>query len=162
MELIQPALLVTQALGFLLVLWILGKFAWPKVLGFIEERQHKIRTDLQHAEFEREEAGRMKVELDKELRGIEAKARLRIQEAVVEGQRVAGEVKAAAQKEATQRLQRVTEEIARERAKAAVALKEDLVSMAITASEKILHEKLDAKTERRLVEEFIAQAGTPR
>jgi F-type H+-transporting ATPase subunit b len=160
MELIDVRQLATQAIGFLLVLWVLGKYAWPKVLGFIEERQHRIRTDLQHAEFERAEASRLKSELDQELRAIEARARGRIQEAVGEGQRLAAEIKASAQKEATARLQRVADEIARERAKAAVALKEDLVHMAITASEKILREKLDAKTERRLAEEFIAEAGS--
>lgn len=162
MELIDVRQLATQAIGFLLVLWVLGKYAWPKVLGFLEERQHKIRTDLQHAEFERAEAARLKAELDQELRAIEAKARQRIQEAVTEGQRVAADIKASAQKDATGRLQRVTDEITRERAKAAVALKEDLVHMAISASEMILREKLDAKTERRLAEEFIAQAGASR
>jgi F-type H+-transporting ATPase subunit b len=162
MELINLPQLVTQILGFLIVLWILGKYAWPRVLGFIEERQHKIATDIQHAEFERAEASRLKDDLDKELRGIEAKARARIQEAVAEGQKIAGEVKASAQKEATDRLQRVTDEIERERAKAAVALKEDLVRMAITTSEKILREKLDDKTQRRLVEEFITEVGASR
>jgi F-type H+-transporting ATPase subunit b len=162
MELINLPQLVTQILGFLIVLWILGKYAWPRVLGFIEERQHKIATDLQHAEFEREEASRLKSDLEKELRGIEAQARARIQEAVTEGQKIAGDVKASAQKEATERLQRVAEEIERERAKAAVALKEDLINMAITTSEKILREKLDDKTQRRLVEEFITEAGAAR
>jgi len=162
MELINLPQLVTQVIGFLIVLWILGKFAWPKVLGFIEERQHKITLELQHAEFERQEASRLKADLEKEIRAIEAKARTRIQEAVTEGQRIAGEVKASAQKEATDRLQRVTQEIERERAKSSEALKEDLVHMAITASERILRERLDEKTQRRLVEEFIAETGSSR
>jgi F0F1-type ATP synthase membrane subunit b/b' len=40
-----------------------------------------------------------------------------------------------------------------------LALKQDMVRMTVEATEKILREKLDEKTQRRLVEEFIGQAG---
>ena len=159
MELLDFRLLGTQIVGFLLVLWILGKFAWPKVLGFIEERQDKIKTDLNHAELDREEAAQLKSELDKELRNIEAKARARIQEAVNEGQRVAAEVKAGAQKEASDRLARVSDEIEREREKAAESLKKDVVNLAMGTTEKILRQKLDPDTRRRLVDEFIDEVN---
>ena len=162
MELLDLRLLGTQIVGFLLVLWILGKYAWPKVLGFIEERQHKIETDLQHAELDREEAAQLKGDLDKELRNIEAKARARIQSAVAEGQKIATEVKANAQQEASDRLARVAGEIDREREKASEALKKDIVDLALGTTEKILRQKLDTKTRERLVDEFIDEVNVSR
>jgi F-type H+-transporting ATPase subunit b len=162
MEIINLPQLVTQILGFLIVLWILGKYAWPTVLGQVDARRHKIESDLRQAEFERQEAEQLKANLDKELKSIEAKARARIQEAVGEGQRIAGEIKSTAQREATERLTRVGEEIERERDKAAVELKEDVVKLAIGTSEKILRQKLDEKEQKRLVDEFINQVNPGR
>ena len=159
MNIIDIRQFATQVVGFLLVLWILGKYAWPPVLGFIEERRKKIAADLEHARAENEQAGRLRAEYEQELRGIEAKARARIQEAVADGQRVASEIKAGAQRDVTERLKRLTGEIEQEREKARVALKQDLVRMTIEAAEKVLREKLDEKTQRRLIEEFISQAA---
>jgi len=159
MNIIDVRQFATQIVGFLLVLFILGKYAWPPVLGFIEERRKKIADDLDHARQENERAVKLRADLEQELKGIEAKARARIQEAVTEGQRVASEIKAGAQKDVTQRLQRLQGEIEQERDKAMLALKQDMVRMTVEATEKILREKLDEKTQRRLVEEFIGQAG---
>ena len=42
MNIIDIRQFATQIVGFLLVLWILGKYAWPPVLNFIEERANVI------------------------------------------------------------------------------------------------------------------------
>jgi F-type H+-transporting ATPase subunit b len=162
MNIIDIRQFATQIVGFLLVLWILGKYAWPPVLGFIEERQKKIAGDLEHARAENERAMKLRAEYEQELKTIDAKARARIQEATSEGQRVASEIKAGAQKDVTQRLQRLQGEIELEREKAMLALKQDLVRMTIEATEKILKEKLDEKTQRRLLDDFIGEAGVAR
>jgi F-type H+-transporting ATPase subunit b len=156
MELINVPQLVTQVIGFLLVLFVLGRFAWPQVLATIDARSTKIAGDLSHAEQEKSRAVALREELDRELRAIEAKARARIQEAVSEGQRISAELRGNAQAEATARLQRVAEEIERERDKATLQLREDVVSLSTRAAEKILREKIDENVQRRMVEEFIA------
>jgi F-type H+-transporting ATPase subunit b len=79
---------------------------------------------------------------------------------VADGQRVASEIKAGAQRDVTQRLQRLAGELEQEREKAMVALRQDTARMIIEAAEKVLREKLDEKTQRRLIQEFTAQAGT--
>jgi F-type H+-transporting ATPase subunit b len=159
MNILDVRQLVTQIIGFLIVLWLLGRYAWPQVLGFIEARRRGIEADLARAEAERREAAELKDKLERELRAIEARARTRIQEAVAEGQQVASEIKANAQREVTDRMQRLASELEHEREKAMVSLKQDLVYLSVGAAEKILREKLDEKTSRRLVEEFIA--GVP-
>ncbi len=162
MNIIDVRQFVTQVLGFLLVLWILGRYAWPKVLDYIEARRQRIAADLEHAAGERERAAKLKEELERELRAIEARARARIQEAVSDGQRVASEIKANAQREVTERLQRLAAELEQERDKAAVTLKQDVVRLAVAAAEKVVRAKLDEATSRRLVEEFIANVSAAR
>jgi F-type H+-transporting ATPase subunit b len=149
----------TQIIGFLLVVWLLGRYAWPQVLGFLDARRQRIAADLKQAAAEREDAAKLRDELEKELRAIETRARARIQEAVAEGQRVAGDLKASTQREVTERLQRLSVELEQEREKAMVVLKEDVIGLAIGAAEKVVREKLDEKSSRRLVEEFIARVA---
>ena len=96
------------------------------------------------------------------LRGIEAQARQRIQQAVTEGQKVAAEIKAQAHVEAQQRVARAGDEIEREREKAKELLKEHIISLAVRSAEKILRENLDDKAQRKLAAEFIDEVGATR
>lgn len=147
---------LTQIVGFLIFLWLIRKFAWGPVLETLENRRQKIAGDLAHAERERQDAAALKSDLDRQLKGIDAQARAKVQEAVVEGQKLAAEIKTDAQAQARARLQRAESEIEGERAKAQKALHEDLARMAVLGAEKILRKKLDETEQRRLIAEFIA------
>jgi len=147
---------LTQIVGFLIFLWLIRKYAWGPVLETLEARRAKIVSDLAHAEKEMQDAARLKADLDRQLKGIDAQARAKIQEAVAEGQAMAAEIKTDAQAQARARLTRAEGEIEGERAKAEKALQEDIARMAVAGAEKILRKKLDEAEQRRLVAEYIA------
>ena len=153
---------LTQIVGFLIFLWLIRKYAWGPVLETLENRRQKIAADLAHAERERQDAAALKSDLDRQLKGIDAQARAKVQEAVVEGQKLAAEIKTDAQAQARARLQRAESEIEGERAKAQKALHEDLARMAVLGAEKILRKKLDETEQRRLIAEFIADVKEAR
>ncbi len=152
----------TQILGFLILLWGLRKWAWGPVLEMLEARRRKIAGEFEEAERRKAEALELKARYEQDLRGIEAQARERIQQAVLEGQKVAAEIKSQAQAEAQQRLTRAQEEIAHERDRAKEALKEQIVSLAVRSAEKILRRNLDDPTQRKLASDFIDEVGAPR
>jgi F-type H+-transporting ATPase subunit b len=147
---------LTQIVGFLIFLWLIRKYAWGPVLETLEARRQKIVSDLAHAEQERVDAAALKADLDRQLKGIDAQARAKIQEAVVEGQRIAADIKSDAQAQARARLERAEADVLAERAKAQKTLQEDIARMAVNGAEKILRKKLDEAEQRRLVAEFIA------
>lgn len=149
---------VTQIVGFLIFLWMIRKYAWGPVLETLEARRQKIVDDLAHAESEKQAAAALKADLDRQLKGIEAQARTRIQEAVTEGQQIAAEIKADAQTQARARLVRADAEIESERTKAQKSLHEDMARMAVLGAEKILRKKLDDAEQRRLIAEYIQDA----
>ena len=151
----------TQILGFLILLWGLRKWAWGPVLGMLEARRQKIAGAFDEAERRKAEALELKAKYEQDLRGIEAQARQRIQQAVAEGQKVAAEIKVQAHAEAQQRLARAEDEIAREREKAKELLKQHIISLAVRTAEKILRQNLDEKAQRKLASEFIDQVGAP-
>ena len=148
--LIDIKLILTQILGFVLLVWVLGRYAWKPILEKLEARRQKIEGDYADAESKRKEAELLRAKYEADLRGIEAQARTRIQEAIVEGQKVAEEIKALA------------EEVALENEKARGAIREQIVSLSIRTAEKILRTKLDDPAQRKLAGEFIDEVGAPR
>jgi len=162
MNLIDVRQVLTQILGFLLMVWILRRYAWGPLLGMLEARREKIAGEFKEADRLKAEAVELKARYDAELRGIEAQARQRILEAVGEGQRVAGEIRAQAQKDSTARLENAADEIMREREKAKEVLKEQVISLSLRTAEKILRQKLDDASQRKLAGEFIDEVGALR
>jgi F-type H+-transporting ATPase subunit b len=158
-NLIDFQLVGTQILGFLLMVWILGKFAWGPIVAGLETRRQKIADEFADAERRRQEAEQLKAKFEAELRGVDALKRQGIQEGVAEGQRVAAEIKAHANTEAQARLHRAEDEMAREREKAKELLKEQVVALSIRTAEKILQSKLDDPAQRKLAAAFIDEVG---
>ncbi|MEK7329634.1 MAG: F0F1 ATP synthase subunit B [Candidatus Eisenbacteria bacterium] len=162
MDLVDIRQVLTQILGFLLMVWILRRYAWGPVIGMLEARREKIAGEFKEADRQKAEALELKARYDSELKGIEAQARQRIQDAVAEGQRVAAEIRAQAQKDAAMRLERASDEIMREREKAKEILKEQVISLSLRTAEKILRQKLDEPAQRKLAGEFIDEVGALR
>lgn len=146
---------LTQIIGFLLVLAILKKFAWGPILDLLEARREKIRREFADIDVEKARAHELKAKLESELKAIEAQARVKIQEGVQEGERVGAEIKDKARHDAHVLLQRADEQIARERDKAQVQLRDDMTSMVLAATERILHEKLDPAQHKKQIEGFL-------
>ena len=162
MNLIDVRLVGTQILGFVLMLWALRKWAWGPMVGMLEKRREKIEGDFREADRVKAEAEALKVSYEQKLRGADTEARTRIQNAVVEGQRVAAEINAQAQVQATQRLARAEDEMMREREKAKERLKEEIVTLSLRAAEKILRQKLDDPAQRKLASEFVDEVSALR
>ncbi len=149
--------ILTQILGFLIVLWVLKRFAWKPILTLLEERRQKIKAEFDEAARRKEDANQLLASYEAKLKEIDALARARIQEAVSEAQKIAAEIKEEARKEGRELVVRSQAEIARELAKAKVQLKEDMVAISLTATEKIISQKLDEPGHRRLIDEFLSK-----
>lgn len=161
-NLIDIRQVATQILGFLIMLWILRRFAWAPVLKMLEDRRQKIAGEFAEAERRQKDADASKAKFEQELRGIEALRRQAITEAIAEGQKVAGEIRTQANTEAASRLERAQDEIAREREKAKEIVKQQMIALSLRAAEKILREKLDETHQRKLVGEFIDEVSATR
>ena len=148
---------LTQIVGFLIVLWVLKRFAWKPILTLLEERRQKIKSEFEAAAQKKEEANQLLSSYEAKLKEIDAAARTKITEAVAEAQKIAAEIKEEARKEGRELVVRSQAEIAREIAKAKVQLKEDMVAISLTATEKIISQKLDEQGHRRLVEEYLSR-----
>lgn len=153
--LIDIRLVLTQILGFLILVWILGRYAWGPVVAQLEARRSRIAAEFDEAARRQREADALKAKYEQDLRDIESQARQRMLVAVAEGQRVAAEIKAQAQADATARIARAGEEIVHDEERARELLKQQVAALSIRTAEKILRAKLDEPGQRALVERFI-------
>ncbi len=147
--------IVTHIIGFVIAVLILKRYAWGPILKLLEERRQKIQGEFDRIETERADAAALKTEYEGQLRGIDAQARVRIQEGVQEGQKIGTEIKEEARRDAHLQQERAREEIEREKDKAQVALRNEMVEMVVHATETLLRETLDAERHRRLAAEYI-------
>ena len=147
--------ILTHIVGFLIALWILRRFAWGPLLGVLEERRRKIRSDFDAAADKRREAEETAARYAAQLKDIDAEARQKIQEAINEGRRIAGEIREEARGEAHQIIEKARADLLRDLAKARVELKDQIVGMTVTATERIIRQSLDQESQRRLIARFV-------
>lgn len=147
--------LLTHAIGFIITVWLLKKFAWGPLMSIMDERREKIAGEFQQIEDEKAKVAELTAEYEEKLKNIDAERRQKLVEAVNEGKKIAEDVKAAARDEAREIAQKAKADLEREVAKAKVQLKEEMISITMGAAEKILREKLDDAKHRELIGGFI-------
>jgi F-type H+-transporting ATPase subunit b len=152
---IEIAQVITHIIGFLITVWLLKRYAWKLLWEKMEERKNRIKDDFRQIEVEKAKAAQLLVEYESKLKNIEQERRQKINEAITEANKYGTDIKAHAQDEARQIVARTAEQLEQDIARARVQLKEEMVNITLLAAEKILHEKLDEKKERVLIDRFI-------
>ena len=147
--------IVTQIIGFLIAVFLLKKFAWKPLLSILEERRSKIKSEFDNIDKEKKKVEDLLSDYQTKLKEIDSLARVKIQEAAREGQKMANEIKENARKESKDILTKARDEIQRDVDKAKVQLKNDLVNMTMRVAEKLIRERLDEEKDKKLIAEFI-------
>ncbi len=154
---INPGLTLWTGITFLVLLFVLRRFAWGPIVAMLNQREQTIREAIDAAKQERAEAerllGQQKDSLQKAQREAAELARRNQQE--VENLRQ--ELTAKARKEADELVAAARRQIAEEITKAKGELKAQVVDLAIDAAAKLVRANLDEKAQRALVEEYVAQ-----
>ena len=156
--LLQPEIgtIFWTLLTFLTMVGILRRFAWKPLLAAIDAREKSIRDAIEQANRDREQVEG----LVKEHRFLLAEAHRERAEAVEQGKRDAEKVKdeilAKARMQRDQVLKHTEEQVEAGLRKARGELRTTAVDLAILAAEKLLVRNLDDDTQRKLVEEHLA------
>ncbi len=153
---VEGGLMIWTVLIFLLLLFILKKFAWPAVLGAVEAREKALEQQLADAERSRAEAAK----LLEEHRRLLAEAKGQAHAIVVEARQLAEKERAVllekAKQEHEELLARARREIAAERDRAVAELRREAVDLSLAAASKLIQKRLDSETDRKLVLEYLA------
>ena len=100
---------------------------------------------------------RLQEDYQKRLAAIEDESRTKIQQAVIEGKRISGQIQEEARGQAHAIVTKAKETVEMELAKAKVTLRDQIARMTIGATERLLRKKLDEKTDRQLVDAALEE-----
>ena len=149
--------ILTQLLAFLIVFWILKRFAFRPVLGMLDERRKKIEDEFALIESRKKGLEDLESEYRRKLERIEEAARAKIHEAAAQGSALAKEIQEKARMDAQKMVERAKAEIDQDLAKARLSMRDEIVELSSLMTEKILAEKIDGAEHERLVDKFIKE-----
>jgi F-type H+-transporting ATPase subunit b len=140
---------------FIILMFLLTKFAFPPILGYAAAREQRIQEALDIARQQREETERLLAEQREEL----AKARQHAQEMIAEGrigaERVRDDMIQQARQEQQAILVRAQRDIQAERDMAIESLRREAVEIALAAAGKLVGHRMNPAEDRKLVAEYL-------
>lgn len=153
---LQVNLMFWTLIIFLILFWILKKYAFPAVLGAVEAREKALADAIEGAKRDREEAARVLGEHRQQLEGARAEAQRMIAEARAVAEKSRAELLEKTRLDQQELLERARRDIGVERDKAVAELRREAVDLAIAGASKVVEQNLDSDRNRKLVESFLA------
>ena len=145
------------AFGFLSFLGLLAYLgAHRKVIAALDQRQARIKSELDQARRLREEAQTLLSEFERKAREAETEAQAIIAGAKAEAERVAAEAKAKAEDFVARRTKMAETKIAQAEAQAVADVRSAAADAAVAAAEKILSTAAKGKVAEDLLARGIA------
>lgn len=151
------ATLIGQFITFALLIWFTMKYVWPPITKAIDDREKKIAAGLEAAERSKRELEMAEHKALSIIREAKQQSAQIVEQAHLRTAQILDESKNQAKQESQRIIDMAQGEIDRSVAQAKEALKAQLATLAIAGAEKIIQQKLDAKTHDALLNSLAAE-----
>jgi len=158
LSLITPelGLIVWQTVVFLLLLFVLGKFAWKPILKGLKDRENSIAEALAAAEKAKAEMAKISNENKKLLQQARAEKDEMLKKAQQTARELVDEAKDNATKEANRILEEARQLINSEKKAAMAEMKKEIAKLSLQVAERILRKELaNDEMQKTLAEKLI-------
>lgn len=156
-QLLQDTILLAIAVFVLFLL--LSYFLFNPARKLLEERKNRIKTDIDSAASDKEDAAKMKAEYEEKLKKVDKEAEAILSEARAKAIRNENKIISEAKEEAARIIARANEEAALEKKKVADEMKQEMISVAALMAAKVVEGKIDTKIQDSLVDETLKEMG---
>lgn len=156
MELLSPSLglIFWQLVGFLILLFLLGKFAWKPILNALSERETSIKDALALAEKTKLEMAQLKAENEKLLAEARKERDRILKDATAAANQLREEAKAQTAKETSRMIEDARASIQIEKRAALAEVKKQVAELSVQIAERILRERLSGE---RAQKEYVSK-----
>jgi F-type H+-transporting ATPase subunit b len=148
-------LLVEQAIAFLILVGVLGKFVYPTLVKAIDSRREAIEASLEEAKKVQEESASAEDKIEKLLVEARKEADEIVKRSHQEATTIVADAEAKAKTRAESFLKDAHAQLEADVTKARAVLKRDTISLVANATEQLLHEKVDAKKDEALIKRVL-------
>ena len=160
LENFSSGLFIIQSVIFLILLFVLGKFAWKPILTALNEREVSIQDAINQAKLAKEEVANLKADNERIIREAKAERDAILKEARELKDKIVGEAKDLAKSEGDKMIEQAKQLINAEKNAAMADIKNQIVSLSVEIAEIILKQKLDnADAHNALVEKIINKSN---
>lgn len=156
-SLLKPdiGLMFWTIVNFLLLAFLLAKFAWKPLMNALDAREKQIAEDVAGAHKAREDAETIKKQVEKTLADTAMESSNRIKEASQAGEQQRQAIIAQAKDEAQNLINQAKAEIEAETQKAIEAVKKEVVDTTMLAARKVIGKEADKVANEKLIEDLL-------
>ena len=159
--LLTPALgtVVWASIAFLVVLFVLRRFAWGPILSALNDREASIAGALNEAEKVRKEMEELAASNENQLKEARAERDRMLREAREMADKLVADAKNTAREAADKEVAAAKDAIALERKAAIAELKSEVGNISLDIAERLLRDKLESNDEQKaLVNRLIDES----
>lgn len=153
-----PQMIVTLV-NLLILFWIVKHFAFDRVNKILKDRKNLIEDTINKADEDLEKARVLKLQNQREIKTAREEGKTIVSQYKSKADNIYKEIVEDARKEASIIIEKSKVEIDRERSKAEDDIKNQVVDLAMTISEKVLGESIDMNKHKELIDEYISKVG---
>ena len=158
MNLVTPdiGLIFWTTLTFLILLFLLKKFAWKPILNMVKERDESIENALNAAEEAKKEMAALNAKNEELLQEAREERDKMLKEARDTKDKIISDAKSQAREEGDKLISNARQSIETEKKAALADIKNQVATLSVEVAERILKEKLsEGDGQDKLVEKYI-------
>jgi F-type H+-transporting ATPase subunit b len=142
---------------FVLVVILLGKFAWGPVLGLLKQREEFIHKSLSDAKHDRDEAEARLKEYAAKLQSAQREAIGIVEDARRDAERLREELRERARAEADTMIKNAERQVQLETSRALQQIRKEAVDLSVTIASKLLQRNISKDDNQKLIDEALSQ-----
>lgn len=157
-ELVNPGigLVFWMMVTFLLLLWLLGKFAWKPILKAVKDREEGIRSALSAAEEAKKEMQNITADNEQLLKEARVERETLLKQARETGEKIIAQANEKAKAEGDAMIRKAQEEIQAEKRAAISEIKTQIADLSVLMAEKVLGTELsDADSKKKMIDKSL-------
>jgi len=155
-----PSSTIFTIIAFLVLLWLLNKYAFGPLFGVMEKRRQLIQEQMNAAANNREQAEASMAEQKAALDEARKEAYSIIEQARATSSKQAEEIVSTAKNEAARLKDDALKDIESEKNKAISALRTEVGGISVQIASKIIEKQVDEKANKEIVDKYLKEVGS--
>ncbi|HVX42175.1 MAG TPA: F0F1 ATP synthase subunit B [Gemmatimonadaceae bacterium] len=157
---LQYNLMFWTLLIFLVLFFLLAKFAFGPITAAVESREKALEEAVEAAKRDREAAAALLAQHQAQIEAARGEAQQYIAEGRAAGEKMRADMLEQTRKEQQDMLERARREIESEKERAIAQLRREAVDLALAGASKVIEQNLQSDKNRQLVETYLSSLGT--
>jgi F-type H+-transporting ATPase subunit b len=153
----DPGLFIWTILTFLVLVWLLAKFAWRPLLGALERREQMIASAVDDARRTKAELERVQQDSERLLMEARRESDSIVSRARGDAERLRGELAEKAKADAATITRNAETQIQHETARAVQQIRQEAVELSLAIASKLLRRNVSREDNEALIQETVSQ-----